>query len=59
MKISEVIQLLEDAKKEHGDVHMSSEYYCNDCEDYHNGNGFKVRVVGKTLAIEVKELWED
>lgn len=60
MKISEFIAKLEKVKQEHGDLEMDAEYYCNDCNDSHEGLGLKVNLItdGK-VGVSTMEIWED
>ena len=45
MLISELIAILEQAKVKYGDLPMRHTYWCDDCDDEHLSEGYRVDIV--------------
>lgn len=42
MRISGLIEKLEKFKSTHGDISVDTDYWCEDCQDYHEGLGLEL-----------------
>lgn len=60
MKISDLIATLEKAKTQYGDLCVTMTYWCKDCDDQHDGEGYRVvRVDDDCICLEVIRIGED
>lgn len=60
MKISELEASIAKFKEFHGDIEVDASYYCDDCDDEHDGNGIRVILNPlRRMAFEIIRLGED
>lgn len=60
MRLSKLRKEIDKAIEKFGDLEIACEYICADCDDTHEGNGFRVMQNSDGLAeLSVIEIWED
>lgn len=58
-KLSELGAEIDAFIKKHGDFELDTEYYCEDCSDTHEGEGWKIKLgFDNKVAIKIIRLGE-
>lgn len=58
--LSELISQLEAFRAQHGDAPVNTEYWCEDCQDFHKGESMKVEINSDgEVDIRPRELWDE